>query len=209
MPLPAKLKLRVEFTDELLREIREELIERGTVCEMPSCGGQAVFPYRNDRSVMYVCEDDKARIESVPASQRAQFDKRLSETMYRGMLAKSFVFMNNESGFKLEELVEDFKRQVAALDKSAARLESEQRREIRRVQQESQARIGAPDDELMTGRQRQDLRRQMGQPTRGPERKTPTVKAVPTAHLVTHTQPPMVEYPAAEASLPFPIINLM
>lgn len=208
MPLPAKLKHRVEFTDDLLRQIREQLIERGTVCELCQ-SAQAVVPYRNDRSVMYVCEDDKARIDSVPASQRAQFDKHLSEVMYRGMLAKSFVFMNNESGFRLEELVENFRRQVAALDKNATRAEAQQRREIRQAIKEQQVKIGAPDDDLMSGRERQDLRRQMGLPTRGPERKTPTVKAVPTAHLVTHPRPPVAEDPAAEASLPFPAIQLM
>lgn len=210
MPLPARLKYRIEFTSDLLRDVKNELIKRGTVCEIPDCSGQAVYPYRNERSVLFVCEDDKARIESAPSNSMTSVNKRLSESMYQGLLNKSFVYMNNKSGFKLEDLVADFNRQVADIAKKEKQTASKQRTEIRRLQEESKTRIGAPDDALITSRQRNDLKKMNGQPTKGPARKVPTVNAVPTAHLVNHLPLtlPMVD-PAAEASLPFPFTNLM
>lgn len=207
MPLPAKLKHRVEFTPDLLREVALELQVRGTVCELPDCSKQAVYPYRNDRSVMFICEDDKTRFDLVPANQRTLFDKRLSEVMYRGMLKKSFVFMNNESGFALEKMVAEFQRQVADLDKSAASTEKRKRAEIRRHLRESQTVIGMPDEALITSRERNDLRRRRGETVLGPNLKDHTVESVPTEHLVRNL--PRVVDPAAEASLPFPVPNLM
>lgn len=196
MPLPVRLRLMVDFTDpNLLDEIRYELLEHQTACEVPKCTSQAVMPYRNDHSVIFICEPHDAIIQQSaanPDSKRAM-NKLLSEGMYSGLLNKSYVHANNNSGFVLEELVEAHVMEGERRVKLAKQDVAAERRKIRKAINESNVRIGAPDEALIVARQA---------PTRSP------ATAVHTASIVAPATPGALST-AAPAQLPFPDFELM
>lgn len=196
MPLPVRLKLMVDFTDpNLLDEIRYELLEHKTACEVSKCTSQAVIPYRNDHSVIFICEPHDAIIQQAaanPDSKRAM-NKLLTEGMYAGLLNKSYVHANNSSGFILEELVEAHVMEGERRVKLAKQDIAAERRKIRKAINESNVRIGAPDEALIVARQA---------PTRSP------ATAVHTASIVAPATPEALST-AAPAQLPFPDFTLM
>lgn len=207
MPLPIRLKLLVPFTDEILDEIRYELEERGTVCEYPKCTSQAVLPYRNSHSLLFVCEEHDRLTKTAAKDPKSKFamDRFLSEAMYEGMLSKSYVHLNNKSGFVLEEMVEAFEAEAATAVAKQAVHASKQQRELRKAFNESKIRVGAPDDDLMTGRQRNDLRERMGKPRIGSPTVQRTLPTVHTADLITTPTPDFI----IPAPLPFPDFDFL
>lgn len=204
MPLPRKTKVRVNLDEDLLAEIEYELAERDVACEL-NCGGQATTMYLNERSAVFMCRSCRQTVELATGALRTDLDKNVSEIMFSGLLRRSYVHLNNESGFKLEQLVATFQDQVKNLDKLDERRAKNERREIRQNLVKAQSQVGMPDEELLTARQRNDLRARRGQPTRGPQRKPRELKSVPSATL----EVPTPSITAAEASLPFPEIELI
>lgn len=204
MPLPRKTKVKVDLTRELLDEIEYELAERDVACEM-NCGGQATTMYLNDRSAVFMCLPCNKLIEVATGAARTDLDKQISEIMYSGLLRRSYVHLNNASGFALEEMVADFQDRVKNLGKMDDRRASLERREIRQNLAKAQSQVGMPDEELLTARQRNDLRARRGQPARGTQRKPRELKSVPSATL----EVPTPSITAAEASLPFPEFELI
>lgn len=204
MSLPRKLKVIAPLDEDLLAEIEYELTERGVACEL-NCGGQAITMYVNERSAVFVCQSCKQMIDLASGALRTDLDKKISQIMHSGLLAKSYVHANNASGFQLEELVQQFQQRVKDLPRLEARDAAKQRSEIRKMIAASTTKVGTADDDLLTGRQRNELRARTGQPIKGSQRKTRELKSVPSATL----DMPTPSITAAEASLPFPEIELL
>lgn len=198
MPLPAKLPLRlaVQFTDRVLTEVRLGLAEAGTTCEyMGQCTRIATVPYRTHWTVAYLCDEHESFLLDNTDSARLALERKLSEHRMECWLVFSYVHTNNKSGYVLEQLIEQQRGEDRKHIRAQAKAPIEARREIRGNLQRQQTRIGAPDDELLTGRQRNHLRVMTGQKPLGP----------------THpTGPTVVDYSEAYPSpLPFPEVELL
>lgn len=174
------MSLAVEFTPFILSVCRRELAARQTRCEFPeACNALAAVPYRNKYSFVYLCDAHFAKIEKATGRDRADLDNSISRHMYQGLLAKSYVWNNNQSGGALDELVDAHQAQVAKALKAAERANARTIAAQRGLIQEHATKVGAPDEELLVGRDRNDLRKKFQQPARGPEPKVPVISTVP------------------------------
>lgn len=154
----------------------------GTKCEVKGCTQAAVTPYFTCRVFVFICEEHDSFVRSL--SDTHKFDMQLAEHMYDLMLRKSYVHMNNRSGFVLEEMVRNYQEDLKRHDQTKVQRENAERRELRNAAKKADIKIGAPDDALLVGRQRNDLREKMGLPIIGKKPKRSSIKAVPSAELI-------------------------
>lgn len=144
-----------------------------TRCESPKChpdASPAFIHHQTAWSFCYLCQPCWEEVNFLTGGMLVAWEVALAEHMWELMMRRAYPHMNVKSGFVLEEMLEirvENERKLATLaDKERAAEQRDLRRQIR----ESSTKIGAPDDELLVARERQDLRKQMGMPTLGRER---------------------------------------
>lgn len=172
-------RLSVEFTPHVLRLCRTELADRGTTCEFfARCPEIATTPYRNRYSVVYLCDSHYQIVTNARGATRSDLDTKISVWMYGGLLRKSYVYQNTLSGGLLDQVVDAHEAEVKRAQEHAARKDARLVAEQRGLIAADALKAGAPDEDLLTGRDRNDLRKKLHQPQLGPQKKSPTVSTV-------------------------------
>lgn len=141
-----------------------------TRCETPKCHpdvSPAFMYHQSIWSFAYLCRDCWEEVNYLDGKPRMAWDVRLAEHMWELMMRRAYPHMNVKSGFLLEDMLESREVNEKLLAKRETRQRTAEQRELRTQIRESTTRIGAPDDELLVAREREDLRKQMGMPTLG------------------------------------------
>jgi hypothetical protein len=172
-------KTAIPFTPQVLSTCRRELAVRNTTCEFfARCILGATTPYRTAYSVVFLCDSHFIEVETASGARRAELDLQLSVSMYEGMLRKSYVWTNVKSDGLLDELVDAREEQIAADQRSKRNVAANNLAAQRRAISTADAKVGAPDEDLMIGRDRNDLREKLSKPRLGPTRIVPTIKPI-------------------------------
>lgn len=172
-------RLSVEFTPHVLKLCRQELAERDTKCEFfAGCTTIATTPYRNRYSVVYLCDAHYATVERAQGTVRSDLDLKISTWMYAGLLRKSYVYQNTISGGLLDELIDAHEAEIVHAKAHDARKDARILAEQRGIIAADALKAGAPDEELMTSRDRNDLREKLHRPRLGPSASRPAVGIV-------------------------------
>lgn len=163
------------------------LDQHDTLCEAPECEGnpRRAFTYhRSAWSFIFICLPHVEMVDKMGALSLAAWEKRVAEHMYEKFLVRSYAHTNIKSGLLLEESMtmrEEAERELRKIELRQGQVEQ---RELRKAIRDSETKIGAPDDDLLVARQRQDLRARMGQPLRGERPKTAERVKMLTARLL-------------------------
>lgn len=155
--------------DKMLEWFKQE----GTTCESLACWSENVpaYDYHVTRvSFVFLCKACKIGVLTMHPDVRKNWERDLGVNMYSQLMKRSYVVANVNSGFALEEAIEERENLLDELAKIKQKEEAAQRRELRKAIRESSTKIGAPDEELITARQRQEIRRLSGLPILGGER---------------------------------------
>lgn len=144
-----------------------------TRCESPKCHpdvSPAFMYHQSSWSFCYLCQPCWDEVNCLTGKPLIAWQISLAEHMWEVMMRRAYPHMNVKSGFVLEEMLESRVANERKLASLAASERAAEQRDLRRQIRESSTKIGAPDDELLVARERQDLRKQMGMPTLGRER---------------------------------------
>lgn len=171
MPVGRKLDVGPIVLDfELINGL---LAQHETTCETPACyhrdGGPepAWYYYQTTWSFAWVGQGCYEYAQTLSGVRRDKYDRELAEHMMELLLVRSYAHQNRKSGFLLERSIaarDKIEKEIKRLEKHDAGLE---RRELRKAIADSHIKVGAPDDELLVARQRQDLRVRLGKPMIG------------------------------------------
>lgn len=168
MPVGRRLRLKpgeVQIDQEALESLLEK---HKTGCESPECKlrpKSAFTFYHTTWSFAFLCETCFNKYNGATGGPKRRQDLALAEHMHDLMMHRSYVYMNTKSGFLLEEMIllrKEIERKINRIEQQSA---SAERSELRKQIRESKTTIGAPDDELLVAREREELRRRMGLPT--------------------------------------------
>lgn len=163
--------------------IAEMCSQYGTLCEIPAgCNNPAVTVYGTNFSLIFICEEHESAIHSM--SNTSTLDYQIADHMRELMLTKSYVHLNNRSEFALEQQVQTYQasvRKAVAAEKRRARNSIY---EIRKRLEDMGIKIGDPDEELRTARQRQFERTQKRQSTLGSDLIDVAILPVPSNDLI-------------------------
>lgn len=135
----------------------------GAHCEAPRCALPADSVFLHEIVAALLCGTHLAQAKAAPNSAAIWLRKALAD----GLMLHSFDIANKESGGALLRRLRQRDLELVRQKKLLAGREKSEARELRKLVRESGIKVGAPDDALLVARQRQDLRRQMGEPIRG------------------------------------------
>lgn len=198
MPIGRKLDVGPVVLDLQIMQAWFKL--EGSTCEAPECQANpqpAFCWYQTDYSFVWLCQPHYEMTMLMDETTQARWNRKLAEHMYELFLVRSYVHQNNKSGFALEQSIEVARQaayEIAQMETSARAVET---RQIRAAIKSAPHRIGSPDEELLTARQRQAARTAQGKPTLGPsiQQRTDrlvTLRAkltVPTAKIINQSPP--------------------
>lgn len=175
MPIKAMMLLPIPEVDDTW--VADMLASHRTHCEMTRCALAATQVYFYPPVAAFLCKlhFDFAQDQPLIAVSR------LTTSLNEGLRLHSFIKHNQEAGGALMDSILERDKEVERQAELAKSREREEQRELRQLIKESGIKVGAPDDELLVARQRQDLRARMGEPLMGRPRK-PIEPVGPAAH---------------------------
>jgi hypothetical protein len=191
MPIGRPLRLQPGQVTYDLAYLREMFALHQTRCETPECFADpnpADNFYHTVWSFIWICSECHDIYTTLPPRDKLQWDRLLAEHMYELMLRRSYNHMNEKSGFALEAAILKRQALLKKIKRSAPEQRAAEQRELRNQIRESKTKVGAPDDELLVARERQDLRAKLGMPI--PSRPRRNHIGILRSKLVVSTQPP-------------------
>lgn len=148
-------------------------IKYNTKCETPECKDRlnpAFTFYHTTWSLIWICEPCFNQYYEATGELKKRQDRALGEHMYDLMMRRSYNYMNDKSGYMLEEMIAQRAKVMHEIETAGDKQRAAERRELRSQINEAKTKVGAPDDEILIARERQDLRAQMGKPILGQQR---------------------------------------